>query len=89
MKRFYAALVLLDFVNICVHILSRLHPMRISLRQIAEQLTVFDTVKNKKVTTIDVGGETHIAITMSPDGRKAYVASYSNLPSLARMDIGS
>jgi YVTN family beta-propeller protein len=36
-------------------------------------LSVIDTVKNKKVTTINVGGAP-FALTMSPDGRTAYVA---------------
>ena len=55
MKRFYTALVLLVFVfaahsrvscTVCVYHSERL----------AGSLTVYDTVKNKKVTTIDVGG---------------------------------
>ena len=35
-------------------------------------------MKNKKVTTINVGGDP-FAITMSPDGRKAYVFSFIQL----------
>lgn len=50
-------------------------------------LTVYDMVKNKKVTTIDVGGNgrSPFAIAMSPDGRKAYVSSQAWLGTLSPM----
>jgi YVTN family beta-propeller protein len=50
-------------------------------------LTVFDTVKNKKVTTIDVGGNNRHPdfVAMSPDGRKVYVASSSSYTPLAHL----
>ena len=38
------------------------------------QVTVIDTEKNKKVTTINVGGAP-FSVAFSPDGTKAYVAS--------------
>ena len=44
-------------------------------------MTVIDTVKNKKITTINVGGAPY-ALTMSPDGRTAYVA-FTTYPPMA------
>jgi len=72
MKRFYAALVLLVFV-FAAHSVSAA-PYAYITQVLDGTVTVYDTVKNKKVTTINVGGAP-FAIAMSTDGRKAYVTS--------------
>jgi uncharacterized repeat protein (TIGR02543 family) len=79
MKRLYVALVLLFFF-LATNPLSAAPYAYITQRDNGT-VTVFDTVKNKKVTTITVGGDP-FGITMSPDGRKAFVFSYdTNTPS--------
>ncbi len=75
MKRFYAALVLLVFFFAAHSVLAA--PYAYITQPDRGTLTVIDTVKNKKVTTINVGGEPY-ALTMSPDGRKAFVFSYDD-----------
>jgi uncharacterized repeat protein (TIGR02543 family) len=71
MKRFYAALVLLVFCFTAQSVLAA--PYAYIAQINLGTLSVIDTVKNKKVTTINVGGAP-FALTMSPDGRTAYVA---------------
>jgi YVTN family beta-propeller protein len=75
MKRFCAGLVVLAFL-IGAHSVSAAPYAYITQVNLGT-LTVFDTVKNKKVAIIDVGGNgrSPLAIAMSPDGRKAYVSS--------------
>jgi YVTN family beta-propeller protein len=73
MKRFYAALVLLVFLFAANSVLAA--PYAYITQRDSGAVSVYDTVKNKKVTTIAVGGDP-FAITMSPDGRKAFVFSY-------------
>jgi uncharacterized repeat protein (TIGR02543 family) len=74
MKRLYTALVLLVFVFAAQSVLAA--PYANIAQPNNGTMTVIDTVKNKKVTTINVGGSPY-ALTMSPDGRTAYVASNS------------
>ena len=79
MKRFYVAMVLLVF---CFSAQSVLAAPYAYITQVEfGTVTVLDTVKNKKVATIDVGGMngSPIAIAMSPDGRNAYVSSQSHV----------
>jgi uncharacterized repeat protein (TIGR02543 family) len=75
MKRFYAAFILFAFC-FAAHSVSAA-PYAYITQATGGTVTVYDTVKNKKVTTINVGGidRAPLAIAMSPDGRKAYVPS--------------
>jgi uncharacterized repeat protein (TIGR02543 family) len=79
MKRFYAALVLLVFVFAAHSVLAA--PYAYITQPELGTLSVIDTVKHKKVTTINVGGAPY-ALTMSPDGRTAYVA-HTTYPPMA------
>jgi uncharacterized repeat protein (TIGR02543 family) len=72
MRRFYAALVLLVFCLAAHHVSAA--PYAYITQVLDGTVTVLDMVKNKKVTTINVGGAP-FAIAMSTDGRKAYVSS--------------
>jgi uncharacterized repeat protein (TIGR02543 family) len=85
MKRFFTALVLLVFCLAAHHVSAA--PYAYITQSNTGMLTVFDTVKNKKVTTIDVGGNNRHPdfVAMSPDGRKAYVASSSSDTPLAHL----
>jgi YVTN family beta-propeller protein len=85
MKRLSVALVLLVFCLAAQPVLAA--PYAYITQVGLGALTVFDTVKNKKVATIDVGGNgrSPFAIAMSPDGRKAYVASQAWLGTLSPM----
>jgi YVTN family beta-propeller protein len=76
MKRFFTALVLLVFVFAGNY--ASAAPYAYITQRDSGAVTVYDTVKNKKVTTIDVGGAP-LAVAMSLDGRKAYVVS-DNFP---------
>lgn len=86
MKRFYAGLIVLILLIIGAHSVSAA-PYAYITQSNTGMLTVFDTVKNKKVTIIDVGGNNRHPdfVAMSPDGRKAYVASYSSYTPLAHL----
>jgi uncharacterized repeat protein (TIGR02543 family) len=74
MRRFYTALVLLVFCLVAHHVSAA--PYAYITQRDNGTVTVYDTVKNKKVTTIPVGGDP-FGITMSPDGRKAFVFSFN------------
>lgn len=76
MKRFYAALVLLVFCFTAQSVLAA--PYAYITQRDSGTVTVYDTVKNKKVATIAVGGDP-FGITMSPDGRKAFVFSFNTI----------
>jgi uncharacterized repeat protein (TIGR02543 family) len=85
MKRLYTALVLLVFVFAAQSVIAA--PYAYITQVNTGTLTVFDMVKNKKVITLDVGGNgrSPSSIAMSPDGRKAYVSSKAWLGSLSPM----
>jgi uncharacterized repeat protein (TIGR02543 family) len=85
MMRFFSALVLLVFLFAAHPVLAA--PYAYITQVNTGTLTVYDMVKNKKVTTIDVGGNgrSPFAIAMSPDGRKAYVSSQAWLGTLSPM----
>jgi YVTN family beta-propeller protein len=74
MRRFYAGLIVLILIIIGAHSVSAAPYAYITQRD-SGTVTVYDTVKNKKVATIAVGGDP-FGITMSPDGRKAFVFSF-------------
>lgn len=85
MKRILCVLVLVVFCFAAQSVLAA--PYAYITQGNIGMLTVFDTVKNKKVTTIDVGGNNRHPdfVAMSPDGRKAYVASSSSYTPLAHL----
>jgi uncharacterized repeat protein (TIGR02543 family) len=74
MKRLFCTLVLLVFCFAAQSISAA--PYAYITQRDSGAVTVYDTVKNKKVATIAVGGDP-FGITMSPDGRKAFVFSFN------------
>ena len=77
MKRLFCTLVLLVFC-FAAHSVSAAPYAYIAQPELGT-MSVIDTVKHKKVATINVGGEPY-ALTMSPDGRTAYVARITYPP---------
>ena len=72
MKRFVPALAVMIFCFAVQSVLAA--PYAYVTQVLTGQVTVIDTEKNKKVTTINIGGAP-FSIAFSPDGTKAYVAS--------------
>lgn len=77
MKRIFCAVILLVFCFTAQFVSAA--PYAYIAQPDLGTMTVIDTVKNKKVTTINVGGAPY-ALTMSPDGRTAYVAYFTSPP---------